>query len=164
MTTPVSRHLTLEQLVHTSRPIANGLQQTLRYGHIHSAEQIRKDLERTARDLMDPLIDKFGPGVISSGYRCPALNRAVGGSTNSAHLVGLAVDWQPSVTIREAMEWAGSQHLPFDRLIVEERGATRWLHVQEPPAGAAPLRLFFESPRGGIYTALTPEKLAALQV
>jgi uncharacterized protein YcbK (DUF882 family) len=32
------------------------------------------------------------PVLVSSGYRCPALNKAVGGSKGSAHLLGLAAD------------------------------------------------------------------------
>lgn len=33
------------------------------------------------------------PLIITSGYRCLAVNRAVGSADNSAHNVGLAADW-----------------------------------------------------------------------
>lgn len=42
---------------------------------------------------LDYLRSCYGrPIVINSGYRCPALNSAVGGVKNSKHLQGLAVD------------------------------------------------------------------------
>ena len=43
--------------------------------------------------LLDALRDDLGePMVITSGYRCPEHNEAVGGSENSSHLKGLAAD------------------------------------------------------------------------
>ncbi len=33
------------------------------------------------------------PMIISSGYRCPELNKAVGGSENSQHMAGGAIDF-----------------------------------------------------------------------
>lgn len=50
----------------------------------------------------DELVNKLeivrtavGPLKITSGYRCPAHNKAVGGEPNSAHMSGLAADIQP---------------------------------------------------------------------
>jgi uncharacterized protein YcbK (DUF882 family) len=43
--------------------------------------------------ILDPLREKFNePIYVNSGYRCPALNNAVNGSKNSAHLYGYAAD------------------------------------------------------------------------
>lgn len=167
MTTPISKFWSLEDALRTSQLVPNQIEQTLRYGRIHSKEQVRKDLERTAKILLDPFCEKFGKGVMSSGYRCPDLNKIVGGSSNSAHTVGLAIDWQPPCAIAVAIEWALAQpkeELPFDRLIVEERGKTRWLHVQAAEEGWEMARKVFHSPKAGIYLQLTPEQVLRLDV
>ena len=54
--------------------------------------------------VLDPLREKYGrPIHVSSGYRCPRLNRAVGGSATSQHVKGEAADkvW------RELFEYIG---------------------------------------------------------
>ncbi len=42
--------------------------------------------------VLDPLRKAMGPITISSGYRCAALNKAVGGVSNSQHMKGQAAD------------------------------------------------------------------------
>ena len=43
--------------------------------------------------LLDPIRRRYGaPIIVTSGYRCPALNTAVGGVVNSHHIVGCAAD------------------------------------------------------------------------
>jgi uncharacterized protein YcbK (DUF882 family) len=56
--------------------------------------QERKNLQRTA-ETMEKVRAILGdkPILISSGYRSPPVNAAVGGSKNSAHMSGLAVDF-----------------------------------------------------------------------
>jgi zinc D-Ala-D-Ala carboxypeptidase len=168
MPTPISKLWTLEDATRTSHlDIPNQIEQVLRYGRIHSPEQIRKDIERTARTLADPLCERFGKGTASSWYRCLALNRAVGGAANSAHTVGLALDWQPTVSIAVAITWAlaqPSEQLPFDRLIVEERGKTRWLHVQAAEEDATPSRAIYHSPVSGLFVKVTHDQVLALNL
>lgn len=53
------------------------------------------NLNRLA-NFLDALREAWGSGIrVTSGYRCQALNRAVGGVANSAHLYGNAVDLVP---------------------------------------------------------------------
>jgi len=56
--------------------------------------EITRNLERLAR-VMELIRSGLGdkPVSILSGYRCPEVNSAVGGATNSAHLYGLACDF-----------------------------------------------------------------------
>src|SRR5262245_23473454 len=53
-----------------------------------------ENLKKTAA-VMEKVRTILGdkPILISSGYRGPQLNAAVGGSTSSAHMVGYAADW-----------------------------------------------------------------------
>ena len=87
--------------------------------------------------LLDPLREAWGgPLVVTSGYRCPELNKAVGGSETSAHTAGWAADlvpgdprWSAEELIDFAVEWITTNGLPYDQLIDEQSGGSRWLHV-----------------------------------
>ena len=88
--------------------------------------------------LLDPLREAWGgPLVVTSGYRCPALNKAVGGSETSAHTAGWAADLVPDSgdprgvqgLVDFAVEWLTATGLPFDQLIFEHVGSSKWLHI-----------------------------------
>lgn len=71
------------------------------------------------------------PILISSGYRSPKVNRAVGGSKTSAHMAGFAVDFicpgfGTPLDVCRAILVAG---LKFDQLI--EEGT--WVHISFDP-------------------------------
>lgn len=89
-------------------------------------------LKHTALGLEAVRIRLGAPIVVSSGYRSPELNVAVGGSKNSDHTRGDAADFicqgfgAPS-TIVSALKDSGIQ---FDQLI-EEFG--RWVHISFGP-------------------------------
>lgn len=82
--------------------------------------------------VLQPLRDHFGERIIiSSGYRCPDLNKAVGGVGNSSHLTGQAADiYLGGDTDRETeyFRWIRN-NLDFDQLILEGNKRTSWLHV-----------------------------------
>lgn len=55
--------------------------------------EIQKNLTELASKVLQPIRDAFGePILVSSGYRCPKLNTAIGGVKNSDHLYGCAAD------------------------------------------------------------------------
>lgn len=57
-----------------------------------SDEQIA-NLQTLVSELLQPLREEFNaPMHINSGYRCPALNKAVGGVATSQHTKGEAAD------------------------------------------------------------------------
>lgn len=78
-----------------------------------------------------------------SGYRCPELNIAVGGSKASEHLLAQAVDFSPKGTdtaesieaaFHKLLAAAASGKLKFGQLIVESQDAGReglkfWIHI-----------------------------------
>lgn len=54
---------------------------------------VKASLTRVAVELLEPIRALFKvPVQVNSGYRCPDLNRAVGGSASSQHLLGEAAD------------------------------------------------------------------------
>lgn len=87
------------------------------------------NLNRLA-DYLDKIREKLGkPILVNSGFRCPMLNKAVGGAANSQHLKGLAADIVCSdmdMLEKVIIETGG-----YDQLIKEHRkGSTSfWYHV-----------------------------------
>lgn len=73
-----------------------------------------------ARNILQPVRDHFGiPFSPSSGYRCIALNRAIGSKDTSQHIKGEAVDFEiPGVSNYELAVWI-RENLDFDQLILE---------------------------------------------
>ena len=86
--------------------------------------------------MLEPLREHISrPLVISSGYRSPRLNAAVGGAANSQHLSGQAADLKiPSVAeAREWMRWI-MDNTTFDQLILEHnKSGSHWIHVSCKP-------------------------------
>ena len=78
--------------------------------------------------LLQPLRDIYGnPIRINSGYRCPELNKAVGGVPNSMHQNGEASDLSIDGKARELLELIEENHLPFDQAILYRK--QNFLHV-----------------------------------
>lgn len=68
------------------------------------------------------------PIIISSGYRSPLLNKEVGGSATSQHVLGEAVDFvaPKAGTPREIVDMIRKSNIVFDQLILE---FDRWVHI-----------------------------------
>jgi len=71
---------------------------------------------------------------ISSGYRSPELNKAVGGAKNSAHVEGYAADLQPVNGKQTEFERFMANEFSkkgyaFDQIIIERSKSSRWVHV-----------------------------------
>lgn len=82
----LTKNFTLEELLRSSTAVRLGIDNR------PSAMQ-HANLVRLATDVLQPLRDAWKqPIVVSSGFRCPALNKAVGGVVNSQHLAGAAAD------------------------------------------------------------------------
>lgn len=85
--------------------------------------------------ILEPLRIAWGsPLKVTSGYRCDALNRAVGGVSTSAHRLGYAVDIQPTNgKIDEfgkfVKDWLIKNRIKFDQVLFETQGRTKWVHI-----------------------------------
>lgn len=83
--------------------------------------------------VLEPLrVAMNEPIKIGSGFRCQALNKAVGGVYNSQHMKGQAADLCIDGDIQKGRKWFNyiKNHLPFDQLIWEHNSkGTYWVHV-----------------------------------
>jgi hypothetical protein len=117
----LSPHFSLDELTHSQTAARKGISNT-------PPPDVVEALKHTALGMEAVRIRLGAPCIISSGYRSPQLNRAIGGSKSSQHMTGEAVDFtcpgfgRPS-TIVSALFDAG---IEFDQLI-EEFG--EWVHI-----------------------------------
>lgn len=115
----LSPHFTLAELLESQTATRRGIDNT-------PSPTVLANLARLAAFLEQVRTVAGGPLTVSSGYRSPALNKAIGGAANSAHVLGLAADINsPGVapkTLAKVIQAAG---LPFDQLIYEGT----WVHV-----------------------------------
>ena len=96
---------------------------------------VRTNLVTLVNNLLDPLREAWkSPIKVTSGYRCGVINRAVGGSSTSAHLYGCAADIVPlNGKIAEFKEFCRKyfdvrRHL-YDQVILEDNGKSEWVHI-----------------------------------
>lgn len=92
--------------------------------------QVIDNLKWLAIDIMQPVRNKFGMVLITSGFRCATLNKAVGGQPNSQHLYGQACDFiVPQASPKTVFDYI-KNNLDFDQLLFEyDSKGSRWMHV-----------------------------------
>ena len=107
-----------------------------RHGIANTApESARKNIAVLVDKVLDPLREAWGkPIAVTSGYRCAALNKAVGGSATSHHCKGMAADLTTGncVENRRIFQLIMDMGLPFTQLIDEKNFS--WVHVSLDPA------------------------------
>jgi len=99
--------------------------------NVPTVEQ-HENMQALCEKVLEPLRKKFGVIIISSGFRNPRLNQAVGGSPQSQHMRGEAADILVlSDEQGDKMFRYIRDHLPFDQLLYEHkrRNGRRWIHV-----------------------------------
>lgn len=99
-------------------------------------QNVKDNLTKLIDNILDPLRELYGkPIIVNSGYRCPKLNKAVGGARNSQHLIGQASDIRTVSNTKESnkqlFNLIKDSKLPFDQLINEYD--FNWVHVSYSP-------------------------------
>lgn len=117
----LSSYYTLARLAHSDTARARGIDNTPPEALLPNLRLLARGLDRVRRLLGHRL-------EISSGYRCPELNAAVGGAPNSQHAQGLAVDFTcpgfgPPIAIARAIR---QSDIAFDQCIYE---FAEWVHL-----------------------------------
>ena len=95
--------------------------------------EVEENLRFLIEQVLDPLQEKYKKPIhVTSGYRCPYLNRILGGSINSQHMSGEAADIttgnpDENFKLGQMIEALGK----FDQLIYEDcdKGKPKWIHV-----------------------------------
>lgn len=114
----LSPHFTLDELTHTDhREIDN----TPTQDEISNLQQLANFLEEVKTVLGGK------PIMISSGFRCKALNDAVGSKDTSQHRIGFAADFRvPGMTPDEVVRAVIASGIGYDQII---REFDRWTHI-----------------------------------
>ena len=117
----LSSYYTLARLAHSDTARARGIDNTPPEALLPNLRLLARGLDRVRRLLGHRL-------EISSGYRCPELNAAVGGVPNSQHAQGLAVDFTcpgfgPPIAVARAIR---QSDIAFDQCIYE---FAEWVHL-----------------------------------
>jgi zinc D-Ala-D-Ala carboxypeptidase len=128
--TKLSDHFTLAELTVSSKADQMGIANTPTAEHLENLKHTAAGLEKVRSILGDCAV------VVTSGYRNPTVNAAVGGVKNSAHALGHAADFRAAgfsafaaaAKIRDAQK-AGQ--IEFDQLILES--SRRIVHISFDP-------------------------------
>lgn len=123
----LSKNFTLEEMTKSQQGLRLGIDNT-------PSKDVIQNLSHLVVNILQPIRDALGkPIVISSGYRCIALNKAIGGSSTSDHCKGMAADIEiPGVDNRELFNYIRS-NFKFKQVILEfyKEGIddSGWVHV-----------------------------------
>lgn len=119
----MGKYFTVGELTHSATAVAKGIDNSP-----------SPDIEARLNALIDSILDRVrelwgGPLRVNSGYRCPALNAAVGGAPDSRHMKGEAADITTGSkdANRRLFRIIVECGLEFDQLIDEKNYS--WLHI-----------------------------------
>lgn len=123
----ISKNFTIEEFTHSntakkySIPNIPGIEET-------------KNIHHLVTYLLQPLRTAYGKAIyISSGYRCPKLNKRVGGVPSSQHVKGEAVDCMVEGSVSELLDILKVSPLPFDQAILYRK--RNFLHLSLKESG-----------------------------
>jgi hypothetical protein len=125
----LSKNLSLKEVTRSTTAQRLGIDNT-------PTEEYIKNLKYIAENIFQPMRDHFAvPIFVSSGYRSPELNKAIGGSPRSFHCYGMALDLDQDY--RNTTLGNGTifhyikDNLPFTELIYEfgDDNGPDWVHV-----------------------------------
>ncbi len=127
----LSANFTLNELTKSETALRHGLNN-------EPTSEVTENLKVLCEKVLQPIRDHYGKSVkVSSGYRAPEVNAAVGGSKTSDHCMGQAADIEiAGVPNHELAEWI-QNNLAFTQVILEfyTRGIpdSGWVHVSYVP-------------------------------
>jgi hypothetical protein len=123
----ISKHISWNEATRSITALRNGIDNTPAAWHI-------ENMKRLAENIFEPIREHFGvPIKVESFYRCPKLNKMIGGSPSSQHMKGQAIDIDDDYgKITNAdMFYFIKENLDFDQLIWEfgNDQSPDWVHV-----------------------------------
>lgn len=129
----ISKWFTFDELIYSDTAAAD----PSKYPNQFKIKPEIKARLKILANFLDGLRDYLGYGIrVTSGYRCPELNKKVGGKDDSAHLAGFAGDIVPVTgapdTMSEFKEKVRNYCLSrtdFDQCIIEKKDSSEWVHI-----------------------------------
>lgn len=123
----LSPHFYLREFIRSQAASRFGIDNTPSNPHI-------ENLRHLCINVLEPIRLYFGPVRITSGYRCPAVNRIIGGSWTSQHRKGEAADFEVfSHDNLDIAYWCRDNLSEFDQLIseyyVDGKPNSGWIHI-----------------------------------
>ena len=113
------QYITVNEMLHSQTA------EKLNIKNVPNDPIVIENLEHTIEQL-DELRRLYGhPIIITSGYRCPELNKAVGGKSNSQHVKGQAADLKYDPELLQFI--INNYH--YDQLIEETSKRSKWIHI-----------------------------------
>ena len=139
----LSPHFTLAELSHSNTATRLDIDNTPLAEEIANLEILAEGLEQVRTKL------DSRPILISSGFRCLELNRALKSKDTSYHTVGLAADFTcPSFgNVQEIMRRLADSSIQFDQLLLE---FGFWIHIAFPKQGEKPRRQMMRINKSGV--------------
>lgn len=115
-------NFTLAEMIRSSAASRRGIDNT-------PSPVVIKALTALCVHVLEPVRAHHGrPVIVTSGYRSPAVNKAIGGATTSQHVAGEAADFTVhGVSNIEVCRWM-EKNLNYDQLIYEF-GESGWIHA-----------------------------------
>tara|TARA_R110002020_G_scaffold70277_2_gene182470 strand:+ start:1541 stop:2002 length:462 start_codon:yes stop_codon:yes gene_type:complete len=150
----LSKNLTLKEAVKSNTATRLGIDNT-------PSEWEVNNLTAIADHIFQPIRDHFGvPIGVSSGFRCKELNKAIGGSKYSQHMIGEALDIDADiygkVTNADIFNYI-KKNLEWDQMIWEfgNDEEPNWVHVSYKEGGInrKQIRKAMRDSKGVYYTA-----------
>lgn len=120
----LSKNFTFDEFVKTSHTELS--EKNYEYGVANINKlKVLADLLQQVRDLLKC------PVMITSGVRCPELNKKVGGAETSQHMRCEAADIKPDgITTEDAFGMIIKSDIEFDQIILEQPSANNvWIHI-----------------------------------
>ena len=118
----LSKNFSLDELTFSQTASRKKINNTPDAATLSNLKRLAEALEEVRSSLRNT------PIFISSGYRSPALNKAVGGSSKSTHMIGLAADFTAPHygTVLATAKAVAKSGIVFDQVIFEYG---RWVHL-----------------------------------
>ena len=128
--TKLSGHFSLRELCKTK----TGIENVPNEAQVENLKRLCQWLEQLRRRWNNLYGEGDDPIIINSGFRSPAVNKAVGGVPTSNHLTGCAVDIR-CIGMEQALRYAAIlldisdlNKEDFDELLIEQKGRVIWIH------------------------------------
>lgn len=134
----MGKYFTISELCESAKADELGIKNTPNEEETKHLEELIEVCDKI-REAWTELCNEKGWGRPSirtnSGFRCEALNNAVGGSKTSAHRIGYAIDFKPNNNrMKEFQDFVPKflkeNKIPFDQVIRERpiNGISSWIH------------------------------------